>query len=515
MFSLLFILFVNYISCSCQVEIFNKTLLTQCDLDLNDIINHYFMDRKCLTIIYVDTMNKTLDFINLPITPRKVLRITEKDYNSTFIPKYRPRRDNFTEDGIIKIFCQDSYEGIIIFASSLEQLKNYTFGAKISPFLSAQSKFFIILQDELPAAKDYEFFFEKIWKVFKVVKITIANSKDCKIYYYNPVANSNYKWGVLSELTTEEVKLNRRLIENDLLNLNKYPFKAIVFFSLMAFKIYENNTVADYGGMDGLFFDLLAKYMNFTKFLLPKIPNANYGQRLPNGSFDGALKYLVQGEIEFICVGYFLKDYLTRDIEFASVAFQDDLCVVVHKGTKMPIWEIFYVTYEVWALLFCCYFIIAFIWSIMQKFEDYMSKTKKSTNYIFLETFRLMIATSFTRSPVITSEKVFLVFCMMSIVTFLGAFQGSLMTIFSTPSYYPDVKSLDQLAEKNFPIYTRFEAIKNDVFGDDSTNPTVVKLRKMVQINKQKVDTNSMIAKYGNCAGLSRRSSLHLDNSTR
>lgn len=193
----------------------------------------------------------------------------------------------------------------------------------------------------------------------------------------------------------------------------------------------------------------------------------------------------------------------------------DDLCVIVHKSGEIPMWEIFYVYYEVWLMLLASYFIIAFIWKVMHKWANkFTGKEQKNFNN-FTETFRLMIATSYTREPIIFSERVFLVFCMMAIVTFLGAFQGSLITIFSSPSRYPDIKTLDQLADKNYPIYTRFEGIKNDIFGDDSSNPTIRKLRNLVAINRGNLSADRMIVMYGNMAGVLRRSSVVLDNRTR
>lgn len=193
----------------------------------------------------------------------------------------------------------------------------------------------------------------------------------------------------------------------------------------------------------------------------------------------------------------------------------DDLCVIVHKSGEIPMWEIFYVYYEVWLMLLASYFIIAIVWKIMQNCSNKFTGSGPKYFFNFTETFRLMIATSYTREPTILSERLFLVFCMMAIVTFLGAFQGSLITIFSTPSHYPNVKTLDMLADKNYPIYTRFEGIKNDMFGDDSNNPTIKKLRNLVAINKSNTTTDKLIVKYGNVAGVLRRSSVDLDNKTR
>lgn len=72
------------------------------------------------------------------------------------------------------------------------------------------------------------------------------------------------------------------------------------------------------------------------------------------------------------------------------------------------------------------------------------------------------------------------------------------------------MKTLKQLAETNFPIYTGYEGLK-DIFGDDS-NPIMKKLKKQVEILKRKdfLDPVHKAVTKGLAADIFRRSGTDL-----
>uniref|UniRef100_A0A8W7PZ76 Uncharacterized protein n=1 Tax=Anopheles coluzzii TaxID=1518534 RepID=A0A8W7PZ76_ANOCL len=51
-----------------------------------------------------------------------------------------------------------------------------------------------------------------------------------------------------------------------------------------------------------------------------------FGDRLPNGSFTGALGRLVRREVDIVFTGFFIKDYLARDVEFTAGLYSDAVC---------------------------------------------------------------------------------------------------------------------------------------------------------------------------------------------
>lgn len=65
-----------------------------------------------------------------------------------------------------------------------------------------------------------------------------------------------------------------------------------------------------------------------------------YGDRLPNGTYTGALGDILTGRIDFCFVGFFMKYYQTPDIIFAPTIFNDRLCIFVPKAKRIPGWMI-------------------------------------------------------------------------------------------------------------------------------------------------------------------------------
>ena len=61
-----------------------------------------------------------------------------------------------------------------------------------------------------------------------------------------------------------------------------------------------------------------------------------FGFKQSNGTLTGALKTIQSRKSDVAFVGYFIKDYETRDIEFSSSIYSDQLCVVVEKAGRIP-----------------------------------------------------------------------------------------------------------------------------------------------------------------------------------
>lgn len=61
-----------------------------------------------------------------------------------------------------------------------------------------------------------------------------------------------------------------------------------------------------------------------------------FGFRHPNGTLTGALKTVQTRKSDVAFIGYFIKDYETRDVEFSSPIYSDELCIVVKKAGRIP-----------------------------------------------------------------------------------------------------------------------------------------------------------------------------------
>lgn len=91
---------------------------------------------------------------------------------------------------------------------------------------------------------------------------------------------------------------------------------------------------------------------------------------LSNGTLTGALGTLVTGKSDLAAVGYFTKEYGTKDVEpMGSAMGDDELCVVVHRSKIVPAWfaPVKYIGIDICALLGAVYFGLGITWIIIQR----------------------------------------------------------------------------------------------------------------------------------------------------
>lgn len=61
-----------------------------------------------------------------------------------------------------------------------------------------------------------------------------------------------------------------------------------------------------------------------------------YGSKLPNGTFTGCLGRIVYKQSDLVAIGFFIKDYLTEELEFTVGIYPDELCCVTKKAQRIP-----------------------------------------------------------------------------------------------------------------------------------------------------------------------------------
>ncbi|GLV44094.1 Ionotropic receptor 100a [Carabus blaptoides fortunei] len=484
--------------------------------DLIPIIQHYFRSKSCVSFVKLvqdpAILNTYFQCINLP---RIVIHVDINEIRPMQNNTIRLRRDFYTKSGTLNVSCQYEEEGVFIFAPSLQLVHAYMLTRMLTPFLNPQATFFIYIAEEIFQNRALEVFFEELWQIYRTPFVTMSCYKCNQVYLYNFKSRNNNTWGQLFSYNLMEVLNKPNLLKNNLDDLEGYPFKSTMFHSIMANKVSVNNSGIDYYGVDSNLLSLLAKQMNFTKIIMEPRDNDTFGERMPDNSFSGSLGTILSGESYMVCVGYFLKDYETRDAEFSASAMQDDLCVVTHKAKRIPQWMVLYYYFDstIWLTLVFIYISLVLTWKLIQRLDSHILANTQVPNTTFLDTFRMMIGVPIIRSPTMTSERIFMSACLMAFSTLVGTFQGSFVIMYSTKFFYPDVNTLEQLAQINMPIVTRFEGIKQDVFSDDS-NPTVIKLKNMLMVYKQKQEINLGIVRYANMSGLIRKSSMDLENKT-
>lgn len=215
--------------------------------------------------------------------------------------------------------------------------------------------------------------------------------------------------------------------------------------------------------------------------------SSTYRARLENGSFNGALGRMIRNETDLTMAGFFVKDYLTRDVHFSVPVYMDKLCCYVIKSKRIPqsILPLHAVDENVWLVYLSVGFFSSFVWMLLRRLNISILKyTKKGVTFkkstfskslrfeymnIFTNTWVLWVRMTILRFPPYNAERIFAIsLCLVSVI--IGALlESSLATVYIRPRYYKDINSLEELEQANLKIFIKHAAMRDDLFrGQDS-----------------------------------------------
>ncbi|XP_062539174.1 uncharacterized protein LOC134207475 [Armigeres subalbatus] len=432
-----------------------------------------------------------------------------------------------TFEAFAKIWDQNHDYGYIVFVSW------NAFLLSIRCLLDPYGTYLFVLSEDssldLDRLKD---FFYSTWMHQGVFKIFFLIQE--KIYAYDPfMADGPKKYGVLRELLNVEdiPSVPQR-------NFKGYPLRIDVFRSTYSDTIVDKNgKILDFVGADLEAGRAFTDAMNFAPTLLPP-DKEGFGYKLPNGSFNGVIGRLLRRESDIAFVGFFIKDYFSRDIEFTTGIYTDELCCLVKKASRVPEYLLPITIFpgDLWGLLFVMGIICALVWILLRAGIRAKSVSGVHWNqtrrlaYLFnlsdeirdaplyrkmvqicVDTYILLVSgpyQRFTRSGI---ERLMLFGIMMVSLIFVSMFQSSLSSVFLNPVYYKDIDSLQRLDESGLQIPVKYKGFTDDVFPANYS-PMMESLRDKMIFNPIKGSMLDVVAKSTKIATVTRRSTLSLDN---
>lgn len=232
--------------------------------------------------------------------------------------------------------------------------------------------------------------------------------------------------------------------------------------------------------------------------------------------------------MDIIFAGFFVKDYLTTQIQFTAAVYTDELCLYVTKAQRIPqsILPLFAVHTDVWLCFLLVGLLGALVWlslrvlnlslSIEGIQDERLSKksiSKTAASRIFIDTWVVWVRVNIGRFPPFHSERIFVAsLCLVSVI-FGALLESSLATVYIRPLYYRDANTMSELDESGIPIYIKHPAFKDDLFyGSDS--PVYCRLdAKMMLVAEGEERLIEMVSKKGRFAGVTRSASLELTDS--
>lgn len=274
---------------------------------------------------------------------------------------------------------------VLLLFSNVDHLRDILSSPHLISFWHPEN--FYILQEQSLQFSDssiYERFckwaFERLWRFRRVYKLLLFAAD--KVIRYDPFdyAARHIGYHVNTSCDWNCVKSNR---DNFLLingpnttDISDFFIKDRRDFKLSPLKIsiFETSTISfqngEFSGLDFKYLEEVCKMMNVTFVLIRSEDRFGWEE---NGAFFGTIGHLVYKFADVSFNHFFIKDYLTREVEFTTAITSDKLCVLVPKAPPVPdylvIVKIF--TGEAWLLVFATHFVISVIYTILrnERFE--------------------------------------------------------------------------------------------------------------------------------------------------
>ncbi|XP_037943159.1 uncharacterized protein LOC119676009, partial [Teleopsis dalmanni] len=386
----------------------------------------------------------------------------------------------------------------------------------LNKFTVKSGTFICVLLDE-PDSESLSYLAQQIWidkAIFKIYYFTPSNT-----VFFNPFAKRNNSFGSLVDANTNNI--------NDIFkNLNGYALRVYIFDSVYSNIIGDNTlkAITDVKGVDGNIAKLMSHKMNFS-MLLQWPDDEFFGYRLENKSFNGAIGRVLRNEADIIFTGFFIKDYLTNEIQFSVSVYADKLCCYVRSANRVPqsILPIYAVDMDVWFAFLLAGSVCPFFWMALRWLNLYLQikvispikyslRSKIQYTHIYINTWVVWVRLAIVSFPPFHSERMFVIsLCLVSVI-FGAILESCLATAYIRPFYYKNINTMDELNEAKLKIYIKHAAMRDDLFYGHSS-PIYQNLnKKLFLVGETEERLITMMAKRGGFAAVTRLSSLYLDD---
>ncbi|XP_037030197.1 uncharacterized protein LOC119070021 [Bradysia coprophila] len=301
-------------------------------------------------------------------------------------------------------------------------------------------------------------------------------------------------------------------------NLLQKPIRVEMLTSPFSQPVFDDENYAvirHFVGLNAEIIQILSAVMNFSsKFLYPQ---SIYGYAQVNGTFTGALGRLLTNKSDIGMTLFFIRDYGTRDIEFTTPIYQDQLCVVVRKAHRIPEAVLPLLTFSVtsWISFLLSFVGCSIFWMILRNVNAkrmfvasteqlYMMNNFSDYVHIAVDTGILFVSSPLLKLPKIWSERIFVIsICLMSTIIF-AYFESTLATVFVNPLYLKDINTLGDLESTDFPIEIHEHIAFDPLFDSKSS------LMQRIQI-VGKNHQLSHIVEHGNISLVLKQTAIKFD----
>ncbi|EDV99774.1 uncharacterized protein LOC6564942 [Drosophila grimshawi] len=306
-------------------------------------------------------------------------------------------------------------------------------------------------------------------------------------------------------------------------NMNGYPLRVQIFKSVYSRPQLDRKTglLRRITGVDWEVAKVISELLNFTMLL--QQPDKNYfGERSPNGTYNGVIGSIINDGLDICLTGFFVKDYMVQEyMDFTVTVYDDKLCIYVPKARRIPqsILPIFAVGYEIWLGFILMAFVCAFIWMVLRAINLQLRIVRMRDELLWQQALAIVVDTwvvwvrvNLSHLPDSYAERMFIgSLCLVSVI-FGAIFESSLATVYIHPLHYKDILTMQDLDDSGINIVYKYSSMADDLFFSE-TSPLYASLNKKLVWNSDlDADVTNEVATIGGKSGVSRYSSLMMES---
>ncbi|XP_046813912.1 uncharacterized protein LOC124422053 isoform X3 [Vespa crabro] len=426
-------------------------------------------------------------------------------------------------------------------------------------------QYLIVFVGEETSGNTWKRIFDELWIKFNVYKILITTITDqfrCFLNYH-PFDVTRKAFGKVHKSCfddIEEYSTKRRinsitsLPSDDISffenfeNVNGYPIKVTVFPSMMMCIEVDENNVVHYTKLDANVMKMLESNLNasFDVNVLDKNSDID--------PFQKSLQDISDRRSEIIFTSLFVKAYNDSYLyQFTAAIAEDKLCFIAPTKGYLPKSYMPFLpfTKDLWMTLACYNIFVTIFWMIL-KYLSYSFRNNKPITCSLGETFSNIRRGKLARDNILLKRKkdnisrrknkeppeihpyvircteliilfcypfekaytpalrIFLCSSLLFGLVIVGLYNNWLMWTLSKPLRYPEINTIEDVADSNYTIVTKYLNLKEDTFiGKD---PLETKLRNKISVLNTDKPTNYFVAFDKSVIALGRFTSTKLEN---
>lgn len=332
---------------------------------------------------------------------------------------------------------------------------------KLSPKIFWYNGFYLIvlIRGEIPEIKEI---FQHLWKIqiFNVNVMYDATNGTIVVKTFAPFSNkqcNKTKPKLINEFKNSKfVNGVEDFFPQKMENLHKCSIRVSISNNSEPFSIVEYSPEGNLKitGQDIDFIHALAENMNFRinySFVGP------VGFFFENGSSDGPLRALLDGNADFSVSTWFLKIHRLKYFDSSTSYISESIRFIVPPGTEFTAFEkiVFPFQLSLWILILTCFVIAIVVIFVVKrrpmKVQNFVFGAKVKHPYLNIligfigETQRVTPRRNFARFML-------MMFLMYSLVI-RSLYQGSFFKLMQSNKQHKKVQSVEEMIKKNFKFY--------------------------------------------------------------